>query len=63
MSRLIDRLVTELTDDGMVEIKKMKKADLQLVVKQLIADNLRELDDDTIVNLYEEKYNTHLARY
>lgn len=61
MSRLIDRLVTELTDDGMLEIKKMKKADLQLVVKQLIADNLRELDDNTIVSIYEQKFNTHLA--
>ena len=62
MSRLIDRLVTELTDDGMLEVKKMKKVDLQLVVKQLIADNLRELDDDTIVSIYEQKFNTHLAR-
>ena len=63
MSRLIDRLITELTDDGMLEVKKMKKVDLQLVVKQLIADNLRELDDNTIVSIYEQKFNTHLTRY
>jgi septin family protein len=63
MSRLIDRLVTELTDDGMLEVKKMKKSDLQLVVKQLISDNLRELDDDTIVSIYEQKFNTHLVKY
>jgi hypothetical protein len=61
MSRMIDRLITELVTDGMVQMKKLKKAELIDLTKDLLADNLRELTDDTIIKIYEERYNTNLS--
>ena len=61
MSRTIDRLINELVADSMKDIKKMKKTELVLVTKELLIDNLRELTDDTIVKIYEERYNTNIV--
>ena len=63
MSRLINRLIVEIIEDDMVTVKKMKKPELLHLTKALMNDNLRELTDDTIVAMYEEKFETHLARY
>jgi hypothetical protein len=63
MSRQIDRLITELVDKDMLIVIKMKKAELLELTKVLMKDNMRELHDDTIVEIYEEQFETHLARY
>jgi len=63
MSRQIDRLITELVDKDMLIVKKMKKAELLELTKVLMKDNMRELHDETIVEIYEEQFETHLARY
>jgi septin family protein len=63
MSRQIDRLIVELVDKDMLIVKKMKKAELLELTKVLMKDNMRELHDDTIVEIYEEQFETHLARY
>lgn len=62
MSKQINRLIEELVNDSMRDIKKLKKAELQSVTKELLIDNMRELCDDTIVAIYEERYNTNLTR-
>jgi septin family protein len=61
MSRMIDRLIDELVIDGLVQMKKLKKAELIDLTKDLLADNLRELTDDTIIKIYEERYKTNLS--
>jgi hypothetical protein len=61
MSRVINRLISELVEDGMVQMKKLKKAELIDLTKDLLTDNLRELTDDTIIKIYEERYNTNLS--
>ena len=61
MSRMIDRLISELVEDGMVQMKKLKKAELLDLTKDLLTDNLRELTDDTIIKIYEERYKTNLS--
>jgi len=62
MSKQIDRLITELIDNDMLIVKKMKKAELLELTKVLMKDNMRELHDDTIVEIYEQQFETHLAR-
>jgi len=62
MSRQINQLIDELVNDSMLDIKKLKKTELLAVTKELLTDNLRELTDDTIVSIYEERYNTNIAR-
>jgi hypothetical protein len=61
MSRMINRLIAELVDDSMVQMKKLKKAELIDATKELLTDNLRELTDDTIIKIYEERYKTNLS--
>lgn len=63
MSRMINRLITELAEADMQVIRKMKKAEIIALTESLLKENLRELTDDTIVSVYEEKFNTHLATY
>jgi len=58
---MIDRLINELVEDGMVQMKKLKKAELIDLTKDLLTDNLRELTDDTIIKIYEERYKTNLS--
>ena len=62
MSRMINRLIAEIVEDDMVMVKKMKKAELLELTKVLMKDNLRECHDESIVEMYEEQFNTHLAR-
>ena len=63
MSRQIDRLISELVAEDMLIVKKMKKVELVELTKVLMVDNMRELHDDTIVEIYEQQFETHLARY
>ena len=63
MSRQIDRLISELVEEDMLIIKKMKKVELVELTKVLMRDNMRELHDESIIEMYEEKFETHLARY
>ena len=63
MSRQIDRLISELVAEDMLIVKKMKKSELVELTKVLMVDNMRELHDESIVEMYEEKFETHLARY
>ena len=63
MSKQIDRLIHELVAEDMLVVKKMKKIELIKLTKVLMVDNMRELHDDTIVEMYEEQFETHLARY
>ena len=63
MSRMINRLITELAEADMQVIRKMKKVEIIALTEALLKENLRELTDDTIVSVYEEKFNTHLATY
>jgi hypothetical protein len=63
MSKQIDRLISELVDYNMLIVKKMKKSELFELVKVLMTDNLRELHDESIIEMYEEQFDTHLARY
>jgi ribosomal protein S19E (S16A) len=63
MSRQIDRLITELVEADMLLVKKLKKAELVELTEVMMVSNMRELLDDTIVEIYEEQFETHLARY
>ena len=63
MSRQIDRLITELVAEDMLVVKKMKKVELIELTKVLMVDNMRELHDESIVEMYEQQFETHLARY
>ena len=63
MSRQIDRLITELVEADMLLVKKLKKAELVELTEVMMESNMRELLDDTIVEIYEEQFETHLARY
>jgi hypothetical protein len=60
MSKMIERLIAEMVDGYMVSIKKMKKSELLPLLETLMKDNLRECNDDTIIDLYEEQFNTYL---
>jgi hypothetical protein len=59
---MINRLIAEIVEEDMVTVKKMKKAELLELTKTLMRDNLLELHDESIVELYEEQFQTHLAR-
>jgi hypothetical protein len=63
MSRQIDRLITELVAEDMLVVKKMKKSELVELTKVLMVDNMRELHDESIIEMYEQQFETHLARY
>lgn len=58
MSRKIDHFIAELIADDMLDINKMKKVELQTLAAQLLQNNYRELHNDTIVEMYEEKFHT-----
>jgi hypothetical protein len=59
---MINRLIAEIVEGDMVTVKKMKKAELLELTKTLMRDNLLELHDESIVEIYEEQFQTHLAR-
>lgn len=58
MSKKINHFIAELIAEDMADISKMKKVELQGLVKELLANNYRELTDDTIVELYENTFHT-----
>lgn len=60
MSRMIDHFVMELVAEEMKNVKKLRKADLIDLVEKLLEWNLRELDDATIVEMYEETFHTYV---
>jgi hypothetical protein len=61
MSRMIDRLIAEIVEADMAQVKKMKKSEVIDLTKLLMSDNLRECTDDTIIRIYEEQFNTNLS--
>jgi len=63
MSRFIDGLITDIVNDDMLVIKKMKKAEIVKFTETLLQNNYRELLDESIIEEYEERFDTHLARY
>ena len=63
MSKQIDRLISELVAEDMLIVRKMKKVELVELTKVLMVDNMRELHDESIIEMYEQQFETHLARY
>jgi septin family protein len=59
---MIDRLIAEIVEADMAQVKKMKKSELLSLTEVLMHDNLRELTDDTIVAMYEQQFETYLNR-
>ena len=57
---MIDHFVMELVAEEMKNVKKLRKADLIDLVEKLLEWNLRELDDATIVEMYEETFHTYV---
>jgi hypothetical protein len=60
MSRKIDHFVMEMVKEDMLTVKKMLKADLKVMVEELLERNYRELSNETIVEMYEEKFHTYV---
>lgn len=58
MSRKIDHFISELISEDMLDIKKLKKVELQKLAEQLLQNNYRELTNETIVELYENTFHT-----
>jgi hypothetical protein len=58
MSRKIDHFIAELIADDMADISKMKKTELKGLVRELLENNYRELTNETIIELYENNFNT-----
>jgi len=63
VSVFIEDLIVDLVANDMLVIKKMKKVELIKITEALLKDNYRELHDDSIVEIYELQFETHLARY
>jgi hypothetical protein len=57
---MIDHFVMELVAEEMKNVKKLRKADLIDLVEKLMEWNLRELDNATIVEMYEETFHTYV---
>ncbi len=57
---MIDHFITELVAEEMTNVKKLRKADLIDLVEKLLEWNLRELDNATIVEMYEETFHTYV---
>jgi len=60
MSRKIDHFIMELVSEEMTNIKKLRKPELFDLVKSLMECNLRELSNETIVEMYEETFHTYV---
>ena len=50
----IEQMVHIIVNNDMHRIKTMKKSELQLLVKSLMLDVIRELDEFTIRDLYND---------
>lgn len=60
MSRYIDHYVTELVAEEMKNIKKLRKKELFELTERLVESNLRELSNETIVEIYEDVFHTYV---
>jgi hypothetical protein len=60
MSKYIDHYVTELVAEEMKNVKKLRKAELIELSERLIEANLRELSNETIVEIYEDVFHTYV---
>jgi ribosomal protein L19E len=58
---MINRLIAEIVEADMAQVKKMKKSEIINLAELLMRDNLRELTDDSIIRIYEEQFNTNLS--
>jgi len=63
MSRKIDHFIAELVQDDMLDINKMRKAELKSLVRDLIESNYREMTNETIVDIYEETFHTYVRSF
>jgi septin family protein len=61
MSRKIDHFIMELVAEEMTNVKKLRKTDLVQLTESLIESNLREMSNDTIVEIYEETFHTYVG--
>ena len=62
MSKQIDRLIADLAEADMGIIRKMTKVEIIKLTEALVKENYRELHNDTIVEMYEERFSTQLVR-
>lgn len=60
MSRKIDHFIKELITEDTKDIQKLTKKQLFTLTIQLLENNYRELHNDTIVELYENTFNTYV---
>lgn len=60
MSRKIDHFIMEMVKEDMLTVNKMLKADLKVMVEELLERTYRELCNETIVEMYEEKFHTYV---
>ena len=58
MSKEINRIIAELIADDVKDIKKLNKSELFKLTVQLLENNYRELHNDTIVELYQDNFNS-----
>jgi len=61
MSRKIDHFIMELVAEEMTNVKKLRKSDLVQLTESLIESNLREMSNETIVEIYEETFHTYVG--
>ena len=60
MSRKIDHFIMEIVKEEMANVKKLRKPDLIQLTESLIESNLREMSNETIVEIYEETFHTYV---
>jgi hypothetical protein len=51
----INKMIIECVEKDINNLSKLKKSDLLTFTKSLLSDYYRELDNDTIKELYNEK--------
>jgi septin family protein len=61
MSRKIDHFIMEIVKEEMANVKKLRKPDLVQLTESLIESNLREMSNETIVEIYEEIFHTYVG--
>jgi hypothetical protein len=61
MSRKIDHFIMEIVKEEMANVKKLRKTDLVQLTESLIESNLREMSNETIVEIYEETFHTYVG--
>lgn len=61
MSRKIDHFIMEILKEEMANVKKLRKTDLVQLTESLIESNLREMSNETIVEIYEETFHTYVG--